>query len=108
MRAVGENHHQELRPPPEIAIQCTGGNAATADEYLRPRKLDTVATGCSGSITSLAPSFSKAPAARPTILSRQHFLLVTLLCFLCHIGKGKAFAATILIDSLARVKSGVR
>lgn len=26
---------------------------------MRPRKHDTVATGCSGSITSLAPSFSK-------------------------------------------------
>ncbi|ARS72471.1 hypothetical protein CN151_09360 [Sinorhizobium meliloti] len=104
MRASGEIHHQELRPPPEICEPVYGGgNAATADEFLRPRKLDTVATGCSGSITPWRQARLKAPAARPTILSRQHFLLVTLLCFPCHIGKGKAFAATILIDSLARV-----
>jgi hypothetical protein len=54
-------------------------------------------------ITLWRQGFEKPFGCRSSILSRQHFLPLKLLCFLCHNGKGKAGTAIILIDSLVGV-----
>jgi hypothetical protein len=87
-----KNHHQELRPPPEICDPVyEGGNAATADEHLRPRKHDTVATGLSGSITpwrqaresSGCPADDSIPSLSPCdafMVSMSHWQGKSLCC----------------------------
>ena len=79
-------------------------SGATADEArLLVRDVICVEAVFTRPDHALAPGLRKPFGCRSSILSRQHFLPVKLLCFLCHNGKGKAGTAIILIDSLVGV-----
>ena len=81
-----------------------GKSGATADEArLLVRDVIFVEAVFTRLDHALAPGLIKPFGCRSSILSRQHFLPVKLLCFLCHNGKGKAGTAIILIDSLVGV-----
>jgi hypothetical protein len=81
-----------------------GEGGATADEArLLVRDMIHVEPGVTVPIMLWRRGFKKPFGCRSSILSRQHFLPVKLLCFLCHNGKGKAGTAIILIDSLVGV-----
>ena len=81
-----------------------GKSGATADEArLLVRDVICVEAVLPVPITLWRQGFKKPYGCRSSILSRQHFLPVKLLCFLCHNGKGKAGTAIILIDSLVGV-----
>lgn len=70
---------------------------------LRPRKYGTF-NRLIRFDRSLAPSLEKLRLPGRLFYPVNTFSLAKLLCFLCHIGKGKARAATIMIDSRAHVE----